>query len=108
MNKQQIILLLIEELEINLEVVRDYVNYAEANEIEKIDTKKQFTHFKQDNWEKYKGDILFIENGLYAYDIMDIYKKFFMIDNTKGTIMASEPKETLSKINEMLSILKKI
>lgn len=99
-------LLLKEELEINIKILNDYINYAEANDLEIIDTRKRKNiPFKQDNWGKFKENILLINNGVYSNQIMDIYKMFFMIDTLQGYLPIEAPKETLEKINDLLSKL---
>jgi len=99
---------LIQELEINLEVVNNYVTYAEANRLERIDTKNQkFIATKQNSWETFKGDMLLLNNGLYCDKIIKNYKSFFMLDNTDGIVMISEAKRIVSEINDLLSELNK-
>lgn len=107
-NEKEYVLLLQEELEINIKILEDYINYAKANNLEKIDTRKKETiKFKVDNWEKYKKDILLINNGFYANEIKNIYKMFFMIDNTNGYVTIEAPIDTLEGVNNLISKLKK-
>jgi len=99
---------LIQEQEINLEVVNDYVTYAEANGIERIDTKnKKFIATKQNSWETFKGDMLLLNNGLYCDKIIKNYKSFFMLDTTDGIVLISEAKRIVTEINDLLSELNK-
>lgn len=97
------LLLLKEELEINIKVLNDYINFAKANNLKIIDTRKRRNiKFKTDNWEKYKGEILSINNSCYSKEISDIYRMFFMIDNLQGYLPIEAPKETLDKIEKLL------
>jgi len=107
MSEKEIALILIEELEINLEIVGDYISYAKANSLITVDTKTQkFIRTKQDNWEKYKMDILLLNKELYCERVKSIYKGFFMLDNTDGIIVVEEPKRIVSEINDLLSELR--
>ena len=99
MDKKGTKLLLIEELEINIKILDAYIEYAKANNLDEIDTRKKYLNilFKQDNWNKFKEDILLIDNGKYSNEIMYIYKMFFMIDNTNGIVKIENPKNKIGR-----------
>ena len=83
--------------------MNDYINYAKANNLLKIDTRnRRNLKFVTNTWERYKTDIIIINGSAYAEKLMDIYRMFFMIDNTYGYVPIEAPEETLDKVNRLL------
>jgi hypothetical protein len=101
--EKKYLLVLKEELELNIKILNDYINYAKANNLLKIDTRnRRNLKFVTNTWERYKTDIIIINGSAYAEKLMDIYRMFFMIDNTYGYVPIEAPEETLDKVNRLL------